>query len=189
MSDSPPSDSQTPEHEPHDTARRRFERVVPVLIKKFLENAAGRFGEGPDGLRQLLGDLKLPKDALTLALTQLEETKNGLYRAVAREVREFLDNSNLSDELAKALTRLSFEIRTEIRFVPNDASGKRPSVHADTTVNRRPIEEAATSVDDTTDVRPRRSTTDSPSPSRAQKTASRDEVDETAARSIKEDLE
>ena len=96
---------------------------MPLLIKRLLEVGAERLGDGPDALRQLLAELRLPKDALSLLLAQLDETKNGLYKVVAKEVREFLDSSNLSEELTKALTRLSFEIRTEIRFIPNDRGG------------------------------------------------------------------
>jgi hypothetical protein len=60
-------------------------------------------------------------------LGQLDETKAGVYRVVAKEVRDFLEHTNLADELAKMLTTLSFEIKTEVRFIPNDARpGARP---------------------------------------------------------------
>jgi hypothetical protein len=72
-------------------------------------------------------------------LSQLDETKSGLYRVVAREVRDILSETSLADELAKALTSLSFEIRTTVRFVPNDAR-KRPSpeVRSSVSVHRDP---------------------------------------------------
>ena len=44
-----------------------------------------------------------------------------------REFREFLESARFNEELAKILTQLSFEIRTEIRFIPNDQA-LRPSV-------------------------------------------------------------
>ena len=38
-----------------------------------------------------------------------------------------MEHTNLADELAKMLTTLSFEIKTEVRFIPNDARpGVRP---------------------------------------------------------------
>ena len=46
------------------------------------------------------------------------------------EIRDFLAATDLSKELQKALTSLSFEIRTEIRFIPNEAGGVRPEVKA-----------------------------------------------------------
>jgi hypothetical protein len=56
---------------------------------------------------------------------QIDDTKNGLYRVVAKEIRDVLEHTAIADEIAKVLTKLSFEIKTEIRFVPNDrASGE-----------------------------------------------------------------
>jgi hypothetical protein len=51
-----------------------------------------------------------------------DSTKDKVLEIVAREVREFLAHVNLSEEIARLLTTLSFEVKTEIRFIPNDAS-------------------------------------------------------------------
>ena len=37
-----------------------------------------------------------------------------------KEIRDVLEHTQFADEISKALTKLSFEIRTEIRFIPND---------------------------------------------------------------------
>ncbi len=42
-----------------------------------------------------------------------------MFEVIARETRDFLSNLNLTEEIAKILTTLSFEIKTEIRFIPN----------------------------------------------------------------------
>ena len=59
-------------------------------------------------------------------------------RVMAREVREFLQNVNLSEEIAKMLTTLSFEVKTEIRFIPNAEKygGVEPDVKAAVRVKR-----------------------------------------------------
>ena len=41
---------------------------------------------------------------------------------VAKEIRDVLQQTELAEEIAKVLTKLSFEIKTEIRFVPNDSA-------------------------------------------------------------------
>jgi hypothetical protein len=102
------------------------ERLVPELIRRLIEAGVERLSEGPENVRRVVSDLKLPREALAAILSQLDETKSGLYRVVAREVRDILTETSLADELAKALTSLSFEIRTTVRFVPNDAK-RRPS--------------------------------------------------------------
>jgi hypothetical protein len=109
------------------------ERLVPELIRRLIEAGVERLSEGPENVRRVVSDLKLPREALAAILSQLDETKSGLYRVVAREVRDILSETSLADELAKALTSLSFEIRTTVRFVPNDAR-KRPSPEVRSTV-------------------------------------------------------
>ena len=74
--------------------------------------------------------MPLPKEIASYLFSQIDETKNALVRVVAREVREFLDATDVATELQRALTSLSFEIKTEVRFIPNEAGGVRPSVRA-----------------------------------------------------------
>ncbi len=103
--------------------KRLFERAIPEILKRVVERAVetgvGRLAEGPENLRQFVGDMKLPKEVLAYLYTQMDDTKSGLYRVVAKELHDFFDRMQFADELAKVLTKLSFEIKTEIRFVPN----------------------------------------------------------------------
>jgi hypothetical protein len=69
--------------------------------------------------------MKLPKELLHYIYTQIDETKNGLYRVVAKEIRDVLEQTNMAEEITKVLTKLSFEIRTEIRFIPNEAGVRK----------------------------------------------------------------
>ncbi|HEY8943733.1 MAG TPA: hypothetical protein VIM73_05700 [Polyangiaceae bacterium] len=111
-----PPDDDEPDRDPS-----RLERLIPEIVKRILEAGYEKLSEGPENVKHLVSELRLPKEALSVLLSQLDETKNGLYRAVAREVRDFLEHTNFAEELAKALTTLSFEIRTEVRFIPNDS--------------------------------------------------------------------
>jgi hypothetical protein len=105
-----------------------FERAIPEILKRAVERAvesgANRLAEGPENLRNFVQDMKLPKEALHYLYTQIDETKNGLYRVVAKEIRDVLQQTQFADELTKVLTKLSFEIKTEIRFIPNEAGKK-----------------------------------------------------------------
>lgn len=115
-----------PESDEPDREQRRLERLIPELVRRLIEVGYEKLSEGPENVRHLVSDLKLPKEALGVLFSQLDDTKNGLYRAVAREVRDFLDQTNFAEELAKVLTTLSFEIKTEVRFIPNDARHRPP---------------------------------------------------------------
>jgi hypothetical protein len=98
--------------------RKLVERVVRDTIKKVVETGVEKIAEGPENLRNFVGDLKLPKEIASYLLAQIDETKNGLYRVVAKEIRGFLQQNDLGEEMARALGHLSVEIKTEIRFVP-----------------------------------------------------------------------
>jgi hypothetical protein len=111
-------------HDDPEVDRRPLERIVPEIVKRILEAGLEKISEGPENVRKVVGDLKLPKEALAAILAQLDESKSGLYRVVAREVREVLERTNFADELVRALTAVSFEIRTSVRFVPNDAGDR-----------------------------------------------------------------
>lgn len=123
--DEPEGATEEPERGEGDR-KRRFEGAISHALKRAVEKAVetgmGRLAEGPEKIGHLVGDLKLPKEVLSYLYTQIDDTKTGLYRVVAKEIRDVLEHTELADVLTKVLTKLSFEIRTEIRFVPNDAS-------------------------------------------------------------------
>lgn len=114
----PPSSDRV---EDKERERRRLERILPELIKRIVEAGYEKISEGPENVRHFVSEMKLPKEALALIFAQLDETKNGLYRVVAKEIRDFLEHTNLAEEMAKVLTTLSFEVKTEVRFIPNDS--------------------------------------------------------------------
>lgn len=132
--DEPDEDVADDEPEP-ERRRRRLEHVLPQILKraieKGLETGFETISQSGDALRGVMGDnVKLPKEIVGYIFSQVDETKNAMVRVVAHELRDFLSATDLSKELQKALTSLSFEIRTEIRFIPNDAGGIKPEVKA-----------------------------------------------------------
>jgi len=123
------------EPEQEQDGRRRLERVLRDTIRRGLERGLeagiGTLSKTDDVVRGLVGESgKLPKELVGYFFSSMDETKNALVRVVAREVREFLEATDLAQELQRALTSLSFEIKTEIRFIPNEAGGVKPDVKA-----------------------------------------------------------
>jgi hypothetical protein len=108
--------------EPRDekSVRRRLERVVPDLVKRTFYAGLGAVFTTEEGIRKLAHEFSLPKDVVAYLVNSAASTKDELYRIVARELRGFLEGLNLSQEMAKLLTTLSFEIKMEARFIPND---------------------------------------------------------------------
>ena len=99
--------------------RKRLEGVIPELLKRAIEIGVDRAQDAPESLKHFVGEMKLPKEIASYILQQVDETKNGLFRVVAKEMRDFLEHANLSTEMQKILTTVQFEVNTTIRFRPN----------------------------------------------------------------------
>jgi hypothetical protein len=112
--------------------RAKLESFIPELVKKTFAAGMGAVFTTEEGIRRITKDMSLPKDVAGYLATTASTTKDEVLRIVAREVREFLQTVNLSEEIAKMLTTLSFEVKTEIRFIPNDQkyAGVEPDVKA-----------------------------------------------------------
>lgn len=164
-SSSPPGGEAKSEPPPSGEGKRgRFESRLPSLIRRGIEKGieAGLYTfeksletgrETTDAVRERFSEVKipdvatavgkalqearLPREIAGAVLGQLDETKNDVVRIIAREVRDFLEATDLAGEIKAALTSLSFEVRTEVRFIPNDkGTGVRPDVRARTRVKR-----------------------------------------------------
>jgi hypothetical protein len=116
-----------------ETIRQRLEQLVPELVKKTFAAGMGAVFASEEGIRRVVGGAResLPEVAGYLA-SSADGAKDKVFEIIARETREFLSNLNLTEEIAKLLTTLSFEIKTEIRFIPNSERmmGAEPDVKA-----------------------------------------------------------
>jgi hypothetical protein len=129
--------------------RRRLDSVIHELLKRAVEIGVEKAAEAPDNIKEFVGGMKLPREVAGYLLAQVEETKNGLFRVVAKEIREFLEHTNLGAEMQKMLTTVQFEINTTIRFKPNDQNGQngvegedsklaKPEIKSEVQVKRAP---------------------------------------------------
>jgi len=123
--DSPPAD--------HDD-ESLLEKMVPEGFKRRIE--AGVESVLKDGrLKSLMGEFKLPKEIAAHMVSQVDETKQAAVGIIARETRLFLEKTNLSEELVKMASKISLEVTTQVRFIPNDNStGEKGGIKLDITV-------------------------------------------------------
>lgn len=119
-----------------ETLRRRLESLVPELVKKTFAAGMGAVFSTEEGIRKLARE-NLPEVAGYLA-QGADSAKDKVFEVIARETREFLANLNVTEEVAKILTTLSLEIKTEIRFIPNSEriTGAEPDVKASVRLKR-----------------------------------------------------
>jgi hypothetical protein len=126
------------EGEPRDRQRGRLEGFIPDIVKRTFYAGLGAVFTTEEGIRKIASDLKLPKDVANYLIQQAAASKDELFRVVGKELRGFLETVNISGELQKLLTSLSFEIKTEIRFIPNSERliGSEPDVKASVRLKR-----------------------------------------------------
>ena len=135
-----PEHAVTDEHDEHDelpeTIRHRLERLVPELVRKTFAAGLGAVFSTEEGIRKIARE-SLPEVAGYIA-SSADGAKDKVFDVIARETREFLATLNVSEEIAKILTTLSFEIKTEIRFIPNSERfiGAEPDVKASVRLKR-----------------------------------------------------
>src|SRR5688572_27987088 len=97
--------------------------MLSELLKRLVEAGAKNLSAEP--MRQLLAEMKIPKDALLHLLSQhllvqLEESKQNVYRLVSRELKDLIERTNVADEIANALTKLSLDVTMQVRFSPKE---------------------------------------------------------------------
>ena len=121
-----------------ETVRRRLETLVPELVKKTFSAGLGALFTTEEGVRRLTREMRMPKEVAGYLVNTAAAGKDEVLRVVAGEMRTFLETINLSEEIAKMLTTLSLEVKTEIRFVPNEKkyTGVEPDVKAKVRVKR-----------------------------------------------------
>lgn len=152
------TDDRDPPDEPEDDEprrRSRLESLIPDILKKVLAQGAGALSDEKlretlvaevvrkaihvgnevvdnteEQVRRILNDVPIPKEVGDRVTHKLDEFKGEMFRIVKQEVHEFLDKVDLGAEMQKLLTSLSFEIVTEIRFIPNEKGGQ-PGVKPD----------------------------------------------------------
>jgi hypothetical protein len=137
--DAPPpqaNGAREPREETHSGSRDeqrqkgRLESLIPEIVRRTFYAGLGAVFTTEEGIRKIASDLKLPKEMANYLIAQAAASKDELFRVVGKELRGFLESVNISGELQKLLTSLSFEIKTEIRFIPNDEAigGVKPDM-------------------------------------------------------------
>jgi hypothetical protein len=104
---------------PDSDASGRLGGLVPDLIRKAVVTGLGAVFMTEEGLRNLAGQLKLPKELLGSVAAQADRTKAEVTRVIGEELRRFLNSEVLRKELLQALSGMTVEIKAEVRLRPD----------------------------------------------------------------------
>jgi len=98
-------------------------RRLSDTFKKALGHGFRSVMSSEEKLRGMVADA-MPKELVSYIKSTIDSGKDEVVRIVGNQTRKFLEGIDVSGEVAKLLTSLSFEIKTEIRFIPNDQKVK-----------------------------------------------------------------
>ena len=102
-----------------DEGPREGVRRVSDTVRKAISQGFRAARSGEEKIRGIVTDA-MPKELITYVKGAVDTGREELVRIVSSQTRKFFESIDVGGEVAKILTALSFEIKTEIRFIPND---------------------------------------------------------------------
>jgi hypothetical protein len=116
-----PGSSPDSEFGPEDA--KKLSGLVPDVVRRALLTGVGALFMTEEGIRNAVGDIKLPKDALGFLVAQADKSRTEVARIVTQEVRRFLEGETLQRELWKLLTSVTLEVNASIQLKPSGEPG------------------------------------------------------------------
>ncbi len=101
---------------------KSIDGFVPDVLKK--KTLMSLLAGGEEKLRERLLEKNIPKELVGVMFSQADTMRRETLRIVSREIRIFLEDMDFGGEITKILTSVSFEVKTEVRFIPNDQAVK-----------------------------------------------------------------
>ncbi len=75
-----------------------------------------------EGIRNFLGDMRLPKETVSALIAQAEKARKDLGRVASDEVKSYLSKLDATQLLRKALVGLKIDVEAKIRISDDDSS-------------------------------------------------------------------
>ena len=102
--------------------------MVGDLLKRAVLTGVGALFLTEEGIRNAVGDLKLPKDVLAFLVSQADRTRGDVARLVTAEVRRFLESETLQRQVWKILTGITLEVSATIALRPSGDPGFKVNI-------------------------------------------------------------
>ena len=93
-------------------------KLFSKFAKKALLTSLGAIFMTEESIRNILGEMKLPKEAMGFVVDQAKKQKDDLVSVVAAEVSKFFSKINVHEEIQKALSHLHVHVDAKLSFSP-----------------------------------------------------------------------
>jgi len=110
--------------------------LFPKSLHKALVTGVSAVLMTEEGIRNALGDLRLPKEAINYVIQQTERSRRDLFQAVTGEVKGFLSSADITGSVRKALTGMRVDVRAQIRFIDDTTAQTEIETDFDTASSR-----------------------------------------------------
>jgi hypothetical protein len=107
---------------------KRLSGIVPDIVRRAVLTGVGALFMTEEGIRNLVGDMKMPKDALAFLIAQADKTRSEVARVVTHEVRRFLESETLRREMWKLLTGVTLEVNATIQLKRSGEPGIKAKI-------------------------------------------------------------
>ena len=134
-----------------DDDPKKLSGLVPDIVRRAVLTGVGALFMTEEGIRNLVGEMKLPKDALAFLLSQADKTRGEVARVVTQEVRRFLESETLRREIWKVLTGVTLEVNATIQLKPSGEPGIKAKVRTKKSPKSEPPPEQETPPDEDED--------------------------------------
>ncbi|HTO98795.1 MAG TPA: hypothetical protein VMK66_17215 [Myxococcales bacterium] len=107
---------------------KKLSGLVPDIVRRAVLTGVGALFMTEEGIRNLVGDMKMPKDAIAFLMAQAEKTRSEVARVVTQEVRRFLESETLRREIWKMVSGVTLEVTASIHLKPSGESGIKAKI-------------------------------------------------------------
>lgn len=125
------------------TIRKTLDSFLPEMVKRALFLGAGMLFMTEEGVRKVLGEINLPREAVSYVIKQSDKSKKEFFTIFQRELNRFLSRVDVTRLSKEVLDGISVEVNAKVtlRTKPEDNTLSLKLDHAGTT---RPKKKAGT---------------------------------------------
>ena len=96
---------------------------LPESLRKALVTGLSAVFVTEEGIRNVLGDMRVPKDAIAMFLQPAENGRKELFGALLSEIKTYVKDFDVSAAIRKALVGVQVDIHAELHCSENEEEG------------------------------------------------------------------
>jgi len=97
-----------------------FDAMLPDIVKKAIFTGAGMIFLTEEGIRKLMAEFNLPREAVNYVVKQSEKSKKELFGIIQKEVRRFFSAIDFPTQVREILDGMTFEVKADITIRSGD---------------------------------------------------------------------